>query len=283
LFAIAASLYSYAQEPDEDSLDLLLDEIFFNEEQFIEDILDSFNKRDFVYTNISINSNTYFSGRDSGIDQFSFIPQITYNHSSGINVSISGMYYEKFIPNWDFTTISLGYYNTIGTKKLLHFNTGYTRYFYQDGWDVFSNSLDASIGIRNKKRNLGTSLSATYLFGTDQSFQLMSNTFFKQALFSRKKYSIKLKPQVSFLIAQQTIALEQLNAQGDMSELVYHEIFNLLNTQIRIPLTITSKSWDASIGYIINIPSAVATETNLNPTSYFNISIGYLIDFGYKD
>lgn len=283
MFAIAASLYTYAQEPEEDSLDLLLDAMFFNEEQFIEDILDSFNKRDFIYTNISLNSNTYFSGRDSGIDQFSLIPQITYNHSSGINASVSGIFYEAFVPNWDFTSVSIGYYNSIGAKKLWHFNTGYTRYFYQDGWDVFSNSLDASIGIRNKKRNLGTSLSMTYLFGTDQSFQLMSNTFFKQTLLSKKKYNIKLKPQISFLIAQQTIALEQLNTQGDMNELVYHDIFNLLNTQMSLPLTITTKSWDASIGYLINFPSAVATETNLNTTSYFNISIGYLIDFGYKD
>ncbi len=285
LFAITASLFSYCQEPEEDSLDSLLDDMFFNEAQFIEDILESVNKRNFIYASIAYSSNTFFSGRDSGVDQFSLVPQLSYNHSSGINLSVSGIYYEEFDPNWDFTTVSLNYYNTIGKKKFLHFNGGYTRYFYNDGWDVYTNSLDAGIGIKNKRRNLGTSLNVNYLFGTDQSFQLISNTYFKQVLFKNQKFNINVKPQLNFLIAQQTIALEQLNEQGDenSSQLLYHDIFDLLNTKLSVPFSITTKSWDASIGYSINFPSAVATETDLNTTGYFTIAVGYLIDFQKKD
>ena len=280
LLAIAATFFSYAQDPEEDNIDLILDELFFNEAQFIEDILDSFKDRDFIYTNLSYNSNTYFSGRDSGVDQFSLIPQFTYNHKSGFNASISGIYYEKFSPSWDFTTVSLNYYNTIGKKKQLHFTTGYSRYIYSDGWDIFTNSLDASIGIRNKEHSLGSTITGNFLFGTEHSFQLISNSYFKQTLFKSKKYRVNVKPQISLLIAQQTIGLEQLITQGDGGdfEIIYHDIFDLLNTQLNLPVSITSKSWDASIAYIFNFPSAVATETDLNTSGYLNISVGYLID-----
>lgn len=280
LFTIASSFYIYSQEPDEDEIDLLLDELFFNEGNFIEDILESVNKRSYIYTNVLFNSNTYFSGRDSGVDQFSLIPQISYNHVSGFHLSVSGIYYETFSPNWDFTNVSLGYYNTIGKKKFVHYNTGYTRYFYSDDWDIFTNSLDASIGIRNKKRNFGSSIAASYLFGGDQSLQIASNTYAKLKILKHNKIQIIFRPNIQFTIANQTIALEELNSQGDENseQLIAYDIFDLLNTQLDLPLSFSTKSWDIRLGYALNFPNAVATETDLNTTGFFKISVGYLID-----
>ena len=281
LFTVATTVSSYAQVTnDEDEIDILLDELFFNDQQFIDEILYSFNTYNFIYTNVSFNSNTFFSGRDSGIDQFNLVPQISYYSSSGFNVSVSGIYYETFEPNWDFTNVSVGYFNTIGKKKLLTYNAGYTRYFYSDGWDTFTNSLDLSIGLRTKKRNLGTKLGASYLFGTDQSFQLVSSSYGKINITKQKNFSLKLTPKLNFILAQQTIALEQLVGQGDQvtTEFVYNDIFDLLNTQINIPLSLTTKSWDFELGYNINFPSALESESDLKTTSFFNISIGYLID-----
>ena len=68
LFTVATTAISYGQVPDkEDELDILLDELFFNEQLFIDDILNSVNAYNFIYANVSFNSNTFFSGRDSGI------------------------------------------------------------------------------------------------------------------------------------------------------------------------------------------------------------------------
>lgn len=281
LFTAATSVNLYAQQPKEDDIDLLLDELFFNDQQFFNDILDSFNTNNFIYTNVSFNSNTFFTGRDSGIDQFNIVPQISYYSASGFNVSVSGIYYETFSPNWDFTNISLGYYNTIGKDKLITYNVGYTRYFYSKGWDTFTNSIDLSLGLRNKKRTLGTKLATSYLFGTDQSFQIVSRSYANLTLAKEKDYTLKFRPQISFVIAQQTTALEQLNTQGDVTtvEYVYNDIFDLLNTQINIPLTLVTKSWDFELGYNINLPTRVETEPELKTTSFINLSIGYLIDF----
>lgn len=281
LFTAATSVNLYAQQPKEDDIDLLLDELFFNDQQFFNDILDSFNTNNFIYTNVSFNSNTFFTGRDSGIDQFNIVPQISYYSASGFNVSVSGIYYETFSPNWDFTNISLGYYNTIGKDKLITYNVGYTRYFYSKGWDTFTNSIDLSLGLRNKKRTLGTKLATSYLFGTDQSFQIVSRSYANLTLAKEKDYTLKFRPQISFVIAQQTTALEQLNTQGDVTtvEYVYNDIFDLLNTQINIPLTLVTKSWDFELGYNINLPTRVETEPELKTTGFINLSIGYLIDF----
>lgn len=281
LFTVATSADLYSQEPEEDEIDLLLDDLFFNDQELIDDILNSFNKYNFIYTNLSFNSNTFFSGRDSGVDQFNIVPQLSYYSSSGFNVSVSGIYYETFSPNWDFTNVSVGYYNTIGKDKLFTYNSGYTRFFYANDWNTFTNSLDLSIGLRTKKRNLGTKLGFSYLFGKDdQFFQVSSRTYVYLTLAKQKKFALKFRPQISFLIAQQTIALEQLVNQGGVTstQFVYNDIFDLLNTQINLPITLSTKSWDFELGYNINFPSSLESEPNLDTSGYFNLSIGYLID-----
>ena len=280
LLTVATSASLYAQEPETDEIDLLLDELFFNDQQFINDILESFNRYNFIYTHVSLNSNTYFSGRESGVDQFNIVPQLSYYSSSGFNVSISGIYYENFSPNWDFTNVSLGYFNTIGKNKLLTYNAGYTRFFYADDWDTFTNSLDITLGLRTKKRNLGTKLTASYLFGTDQALQLVSRTYLSATITKQKNFILRFRPQLNFIIAQQTIAIAQLDTVGTNSvvEYEFNDIFDLLNTQLNLPLTLSTNSWDFELGYNINFPSAVETESDLNTTGFFNVSIGYLID-----
>ena len=177
LFTIATPFCAYAQERNVADIDDLLDDLFFNEQQFLDELVESNFPYNFLYTSVSYNNNTYFSGRDAGTEQFNIIPQVSYYHSSGFNASISGIYYQEFLPNWDFTSLSLGYFNTLGEQKMFVYNLGYTKYFYSDGYNGFTNSLDVSLGLRNKKRTLGTSVSASYLFGTEESYQFVSSSF----------------------------------------------------------------------------------------------------------
>ena len=118
------------------------------------------------------------------------------------------------------------------------------------------------------------------MFGKDQSLQITSRSYGNITLTKQKNFVLKFRPQLNFIIAQQTIALEQLNTQNGetITEFVDNDIFDLLNTQINLPLTLATKSWDFELGYTINFPSAVGTETDLKTTSFFNLSIGYLID-----
>lgn len=279
LLIVSAPFFSFSQEPEkEDDIDLLLDDLFFNEERFIDDILESFNQVPFLYTSFVLNSNTYFTGRDSGIDQLNFTPQISYYHPSGFNISLSGLYYEEFTPNWDFTSVYLGYFKNIGKKEFLHFSLGYSHYFFSDGSSTFTNSLDGNIGIKNLNRTIGVNVYASYLFGDDTAFQLIPSIYAKVSLLKDEGFTLKFKPQVNAIIAQQTMALEELNNQTNENELVNYDIFNLLNTELRLPIILTTKSWNVDLGYNINFPNPVATETDLKTNGYFYFSVGYLIN-----
>ena len=280
LASLVTNFTIYAQKLEDDELDLLLDELFFSEQSLIEDILDSFIVSNSIYANVSYNSNTYFAGRDTGVDQYNIIPQISYYSPSGFNVSVSGLYYETYSPNWDFTTVSLAYYNTIGKKELLNYSLGYTRFFYSDGYDAMANSIDFSTGLRNKSRTLGTNISASYAFGTDQSLQFVSNSYGKLYLVKRSNYSLKLRPEINFMVLNQSITsarIVMVNGQPTIQSL-NKDIFDLVNTQINIPLSLSTKSWDFEVGYSINFPNAVVVDRKIDPTSFLNLSIGYLID-----
>lgn len=280
LFTMVTSFCSYAQEENLDELDGLIYELFFEDKQFVDELLESSISYNFLYTSVSYNNNTYFSGRDSGTDQFNIIPQISYYHSSGFNASVSGIYYENFAPTWDFTSVSLGYFNTIGKQKNIVYNLGYTRFLYSDGYDVFTNSLDVSIGLRNKKRTLGSTIAASYIFGTDNSYQIVSNTFINFNLNRKPNFALRLRPNINFIIANQSYTFITImrSPTGPLVVTTTQNIFDLLNAQIRIPISLSSNSWDFELGYNLNLPNAVADETDLNNTSFFNFSIGYMLD-----
>lgn len=280
LFTMATSFCSYGQEDNLDDIDGLLDELFFNDQQFLDELIESDFSYNFIYTSVSYNNNTYFSGRDVGTNQFNIIPQVSYYHSTGFNASISGIYYQEFSPNWDFTSLSLGYFNTLGEQKMFVYNLGYTKYFYTDGYDGFTNSIDLSFGVRNKKRNFGTTISASYVFGTDVSYQVVSNTFVNFTLKRISNFAVRLRPAFNFIIAKQSLATEKIIFidHQRILETVNFNIFDILNTQINIPISVSTKSWDFEFGYHLNFPNAVLKEKNLPTTSFFSLSLGYLFD-----
>jgi hypothetical protein len=280
LFTIATSFCSYAQEINEDDIDLLLTDLFFNEQQFLDELIEGDTSYNFLYTAVSYNNNTYFSGRDPGTDQFHIIPQVSYYHSSGFNASISGIYYQEFLPNWDFTSLSVGYFNTLGQKKSFVYNLGYTKFFYTDGYEDFTNSLDFSIGARNKKRTFGTTISASYLFGTDESYQVVSNSYVNFTLRRTPNAALRLRPNVSFIIAKQSLAVKRVVFSDRQMgiEIVNFNVFDLLNTQVSIPLSLSTNSWDFELGYYFNFPNSVLKESNIQTSSFFSFSVGYLFD-----
>ncbi|WP_445749477.1 hypothetical protein [Polaribacter sp.] len=284
LFSIATSFCSYSQEKNDDAIDALIDELFFNDQQFIDEMLETNYSYNFLYTSLSYNSNTFFSGRESGIDQFNIIPQISYYHSSGFNASISGIYYQNFAPNWDFTSVSVGYFNSIGKSRNIVYNLGYTKYFYSDGFDDFTNSIDLSLGIRNKKRTLGTTFSGSYIYGADNSYQLVSNSFVSFNLYRTTNFALRFRPTLSFVVANQSFGKYTLRIINGRRIFVYSstEVFDLLNTQLGLPISFSKKSWDVEIGYYLNLPNAVADESDLKNTSFFGLSVGYLFDLSKK-
>lgn len=284
LFSIATSFVSYGQEIlDDPEIDDLLDEMFFNDKELVDDLMNAIGEYDFIYSSVNYSSNTFFAGRDSGIDQFNITPQISYFSSSGFNAAITSVYFQEQDPNWDFISATAGYGNTIGKSKSAHYNVSYSRFFFSDGFDEFNNSIDVSLGIRNKERTLGIIGSASYLFGSEQSIQLSSRIYGNFSLTKASDYAIRFRPQINFLFAEQAISFVPPPPIGVMPPPpppppITIEEFGLLNTQLNIPFSYTTSSWDIELGWNLNIPSPIDMEGDLGTTNFFSLSLGYLFD-----
>lgn len=281
LLWLSCLTFANAQEPKkEKEIDDLIEELFM-EDEVINDLTASLKNSQFLYVSATYNSNTYFSGRDIGIDQYNITPQITYAHSNGLFASLSGIYYSEFVPKWDVTTATVGFGKNIGEQKLFKYAVSYSRYFYaNDLNNLYTNTLNAGFGVRTKKRNIGTQISASYLFGEEQSLEITSRSFVDVNLLKTKKSSLKFKPQLSIIAGKQTIELARIvNQNGQLStEYTENDIFDLINTQINLPLLFSTNSFDFEAGYNINLPNAIGNESNLKNTRFFSFSIGYLID-----
>ena len=280
------SFCAFSQEATETSIqeqeaNEIIDELL-SEDSELDTIMDGLENFQFLYVSTSYYTDTYFSGRDIGIDQYSIRPQISYVHSKGFFTSLSGVYYDGFDPNWDYTAATLGYGKGLGKSNQLRFSTTYTRYFYSEGvTNPFHNAVTIGLGVRNKKRNFGTQLSSTYLFGDDGSFQISSRTYYAIKFLDSKKTNLKFRPQLGIVAGQQTFEMAQTSFQNGTFFISYieNDVFTLINTQLNLPLQLTLGAFDMEMGYNLNFPSAIGTESDLPTTGFFNFSLSYMIDF----
>ncbi len=280
---LSSGFLTYSQERSTENQEDEVDEIIdsFLEEDVVDELIQDLNAFKFLYVSVNYNRDTYFSGRDIGIDQHNIRPQITYMDAKGFMLSVSGMYYSKFVPKWDYSAATIGYTRSFGNNKLFRLFGSGSRYFYSKEVDnPFHYAISFGSGVKNKKRTLSTQLSGTYLFGDDQSFQLTSSSHASFILFKKKTNTLKLKPELNIIAAQQTFELAQVQFENGERVVGYleNDVFGLINTQINIPLELSMQSFDFELGYNLNIPTANSTESNLKVTGYFNFSVAYLFD-----
>ncbi len=281
ILALLLNSTTSAQDKEDEAIDEVLDELFMESDILMEEIIESLNEFKLLYVSLNYNTNTYFAGRDIGIDQYNLATQLGYVDSKGFSAGIAGIYYDQFDPGWDVTIASVGYGNYMGTLKTFRYQFGYTRFFYSDpNANPLKNLLDAGITAYNKKRNFGSQLTFSLLFGDTTSYQLTSRTFLNVPLKKGVKSRLSLRPQLIFNAGQQTIELSRsLTIDGVETEtLVDDEVFDLINTQLILPIQYTVGDFDMEAGYIFNIPNSLGDEPNLDTTGLFTLSLTYLID-----
>ena len=280
LLCFSVVFIASSQELSDKETDDAIDALFENNKT-LDEVLASFTKYQFLYLSMNYNSNTYFSGRDIGVHQYSLSPKISYLHYSGLSLNVSGIYYDKFDPKWDLTTVNIGYGKSLGKNNTFKYYTSYTRYFYNNGLsNSFENDINVGVGIKNKKKTIGTQLSGSYLFGNDKALQVASTTYFVVKLIKTPKYRLDIRPQFSIIAGDQIIELSRsyvLNGRL-VTDYTTNKVFGVINKQLNLPIQFSANSFDFELGYNINFPSAIGSETNLKNTSYFNFSAAYLFD-----
>ncbi|MEK9516770.1 MAG: hypothetical protein VWZ97_01980 [Flavobacteriaceae bacterium] len=262
-------LYIFSQTEEEDViLDSVMDE-FFSTDSLLVDL----SKTNYLYTNFSFDESVFFAGRDFDIKQFGFTPSISYMRGQNFFVSLGSAYFSELDPKWDFVSISSGYSLFLDRKERLSLTGIYSRIFFADDTAQLNpNRLSAALAFR--KNSFRLRCATGYLFGGSTAFYTSLTSSYDILIFETERWEMSFNPQLSFLMSEQTIS-EQIASGFFTTQIVDRNVFDLINTQISIPLELDRGNWDFQLSYNINLPKALANESNLSPTGYFSFSIGY--------
>ena len=264
----------------EENLDSLLEVILFEDEEMVS-LLTGKSNYQFLYVRTHFENESYFSGRDIGIEQQNYSAQLSYFHSAGISAGVGMIWYSQFNPRLYATSLMLGYSGKFGKSNDYRYRSSYNRYFFSEMDSVDSHAFNNAfaVGATIDKGFIGTRLDLALLTGEETAGQVSWDLFGDITLIKLGTFDrIKFEPEISFFFGKEIMAYYKLGGPGQNQEyeLVEDSEFGLLNMAIRFPLTIDYKSFDLEIGYNINLPNSMLTDDKLPMTTYFNVSLGYI-------
>lgn len=266
-------LFSFLVSSQTDEEDIILNSVL--DELFKTDSLSvDLDRSDYLYTTFSIDDKVYFAGRNFGINQYSFTPNISYMRGQNFFLSLGSAYFSELNPNWDFISLSSGYSVFLDNSKRFNLTGIYSRIFFSaDADELNPNRL--AISLVYHKKNLRTRMSGGYLFGGSSSLYSALGVSYNINLVEDYKWDLTFNPELSFLFSQQTVS-EQISS-GFSPQQIDQDVFELINTKIEFPIELDFGSWDFEVSYNLNFPSPLISETNIINTSFFTFTIGYFV------
>jgi len=288
------SLPAFSQE---ESLDKMLDEFLFGKnsqdsllesvdisELDLEDILDAMYNFRYIYIRSEFENKTFFSGQDFGINQYNVASQAFYQGSKGLNIGIAGIMYSKFEPQYSTTVLTAGYNNRVSGAKGFSIRALYSRYFFAKVDSIESNAFNSSanIGMTYQWNGIGSSADFALLLGSESSAQVNWDIFADINVIKFGLYNkLSIEPEVSFYFGNETVLINQYITRPWFTGEIYkeREKFGLMNTMLRIPVSLSLGNIDISAGYNFNFPRIPGSNNNSVNTSFFNISAGYMFGF----
>jgi hypothetical protein len=290
-------LFSIPIFAQEENLDKMLDEFLFGknaqdsllESNGINDmdltgILNSLYNYRYIYVRSEFENKTFFSGQDLGINQYNITGQVNYQGPKGLTVGVAGIMYSKFEPQYNTTILSLGYNKHVSGIKGLNFRASYSRYIFPKVDSVKSSDFNSSanIGLTYQWKHLGSSADFSTLLGNKKSVQINWDIFADITIAKfGLSYKLSLEPEVAFYLGNETVVINQFitlpKISGELSS--QKRNFGLMNTIIKLPVSVTLGNIDIVAGYNFNFPTTTGNNSTALKTSFFNVSVGYLFGF----
>ena len=268
-FFLFSFLVSSQTDEEDIILNSVLDELFKTDSLSVDLV-----RSDYLYTTFSIDDKVYFAGRNFGINQYSFTPNISYMRGQNFFLSLGSAYFSELNPNWDFISLSSGYSVFLDNSKRFNLTGIYSRIFFSaDADELNPNRL--AISLVYHKKNLRTRMSGGYLFGGSSSLYSALGVSYNINLVEDYKWDLTFNPELSFLFSQQTVS-EQISS-GFSPQQIDQDVFELINTKIEFPIELDFGPWDFEVSYNLNFPSPLIGETNIINTSFFTFTIGYFV------
>jgi hypothetical protein len=275
LFVMISALCT-AQEVELSEADVILDDLFVSDSLDVLELFDKLKKQDYLYTTVIYNNKTLFSGRDFGVNQYSVFPSISYIDGDNFFLNLNAGYYSGVNPTWDFVTLSGGYSNYLNKRKTLLASGVYSYSSYsQDVADLNNHRLTAGLSFR--KKWFRNTLTLGYLFGGASSTFVSNNTYISIDILDTKLFDISIRPRIGFFWGNQTVS-ELIFISPRQFEYVNTNYFQLLNTEVGIPVELDFGNWDVEIEYTFNSPKALPSEEGLKNSGFILLSLGYLIE-----
>jgi hypothetical protein len=263
--------------------DSLLEAVLLNEAD-INELLNAVTTNRFIYARSEFENKTYFSGQDLGIDQYNISNQVYYLGPKGLNIAVAGILYSGFKPKYNTTIASIGYNKSFSGLPQLRIRAIYNRFFFAKTDSIADSDFNSSfnLGVTYQNKYAGTSADISLLAGNDPSFQASWDIFaditiLKLGLFSRLKFS----PELSMYFGNKIVVSSQyIQLPRHSAEIITQDnTFGLMNTLIRLPVSLIYRNFDFRAGYNFNFPRSPGSDTRPSNTSFFNLSVGYIFDF----
>ncbi len=262
------------------SPDSLIEAILLNDAD-ISDLITSLTNYKFIYARTEFENKTFFSGQDLGIKQYNLSGNIFYQGPKGLNIGAAGILYNGFKPKYNTTIISAGYNNKLKAVRGMSIRASYNRFFFARVDSIEENAFNNSfnIGATYHYKSVGTSLDYSLLIGNERSSQFSWDIFSEFTLVRLGLFNkIKFAPEISFYGGNETVVTSQFISFRRFTGEIYSEknTFGLMNTVIRVPISLAYKNLDVIAGYNFNFPRIPGGTSNPDKTSFFNLSVGYI-------
>jgi len=258
------------------------------------------------YVSLDYANNSYFAGRDVGLDQFTGSAQVTYSYKQ-FSASVAAVMYEAFNP--PLQTIAATFNYRLPLRIPVNIDINYGRYFFPEGVDsltgLYPNSLE--LGLSHHAKFWGASVDASLLAGLEGiAPQIMTSVYGNFKIFTwNKKNNISIRPELGYYFGSELTALStapgtifakstdngngpgpgngQGDGQGDGSGQTplpeYVTAFGLLNSELNIYLNVALGDLDMTLAVQNNRPRSVDAEIAYLPTSLISFSAGYAFSF----
>ncbi len=277
--------FSNLVQAQESRIDSLLNAYLFDGED-LDDMMVYSGKYQFLYSRMSYDSQTYFAGRDIGIEQYNLTGQLSWFHHSGFSLGAAAVYYSALDPKISTALLMAGYSGRFTKSSDYRYRLSYDRFFFPGSDLLAASSFNSSLsgGITIDKKVAGTRLDYSLLMGKEYGSQVSWDIYgdFK-VLRLGKLNRVKFEPEVSVYLGSDKTIITQVGVVPGRFPVKYEttevesEKFGWMNTELKLPVTISLGNFDFELGYNMNFPRSVATTEKLEVTSYFNFSIGYLL------
>lgn len=285
LVLLFCSLFVSNAYSQTDRIDSLLNQILFDDDGGYLEVLNSSKKFQFLYSRVSYDSNTFFAGRDIGINQYNMTGQIAYFHSIGISLGAAAAYYSEIDPRISTVLLMAGYSGKFTKSRDYRYRVSYSRYFFPESNILAASSFNSSIsgGVTIDKKFAGTRLDYSLLLGSETNSQVSWDLYgqiniLKFGLSDR----IRFEPELSFYFGNDKTIITQAGViPGRFPQKYTTQVekvnFGWMNTELKLPVSVNYRKFDFEIGYNLNFPRSLVSTEKLESTSYFNFSVGYLI------